>query len=478
MNNPKFTTALILVASLAYQGEGRAQSSSAADESATSPSSERANAADLTLRDAYKREFAFLAGQKRQLSRRLDQVKKQADRDQQQLQQQIARLEAKLLAVEEGNQNLRDALSQAEQAEQSSIDDDQLVDATLDQSLTTLTDYDVEVPEVTEDSDRGTLISQRFAEGVKLLDRLSSVYTEQGEFFAADGTKTEGDVVRVGRIAAYGVSGDAAGALAPAGGGKMKIWKDDAEATARALVSGDSPDMLSIFLFESLDAQVDDAEGETAIEHVDSGGAIAWVIVSLGLFGMLLVLIRAFLLTQATTNTSQLEQSVGSMVQSGKYKDAIDYARRAKGAAARVVASVLPSLEKGQEDIDDIVSESLLSENRRINRFGAVILVIAAVAPLLGLLGTVTGMISTFDIITKYGTGDPKMLSGGISTALVTTELGLIVAIPTLLLGNLLRGWGDGIETDVERVVLRVVNVHKDAREARATTDGGTSAPL
>ncbi|MEM7679218.1 MAG: MotA/TolQ/ExbB proton channel family protein, partial [Myxococcota bacterium] len=113
-------------------------------------------------------------------------------------------------------------------------------------------------------------------------------------------------------------------------------------------------------------------------------------------------------------------------------------------------------------------SEGLLKENRNLHRFNTIILVIAGVAPLLGLLGTVTGMISTFDVITKFGTGDPKLLSGGISTALVTTELGLIVAIPTLLLGNLLKGWGDSIENEVDRIVLRVVNIYKDARDERA----------
>ena len=83
----------------------------------------------------------------------------------------------------------------------------------------------------------------------------------------------------------------------------------------------------------------------------------------------------------------------------------------------------------------------------------------AAVAPLLGLLGTVTGMIATFDIITEFGTGNPKLLSGGISVALVTTELGLIVAIPTLMLGNLLNGWGSRIKEDLDKSALRISNV-------------------
>ena len=93
----------------------------------------------------------------------------------------------------------------------------------------------------------------------------------------------------------------------------------------------------------------------------------------------------------------------------------------------------------------------------KTNRFSTVIPVIAAVAPLLGLLGTVTGMISTFEIITEHGTGDPRMLSSGISEALITTQLGLIVAIPMLLLGNILKGWSKKQMIGFEGLVLRVV---------------------
>lgn len=103
--------------------------------------------------------------------------------------------------------------------------------------------------------------------------------------------------------------------------------------------------------------------------------------------------------------------------------------------------------------------ENILNEQSRIDRFGSFVMVIAAVAPLLGLLGTVTGMIATFDIITEQGTGDPKLLSGGISEALVTTMIGLVVAIPLLLLGNLLSGWAQNIKDSMEQSALHIVNI-------------------
>ena len=83
-----------------------------------------------------------------------------------------------------------------------------------------------------------------------------------------------------------------------------------------------------------------------------------------------------------------------------------------------------------------LVSESSLALRQNVG----LIKVLIAICPLLGLLGTVTGMIATFQMITLFGTGDPRMMAGGISTALVTTVLGLVVAIPLTLLHSFLQG--------------------------------------
>ncbi|HQY36049.1 MAG TPA: MotA/TolQ/ExbB proton channel family protein, partial [Pseudomonadota bacterium] len=83
-------------------------------------------------------------------------------------------------------------------------------------------------------------------------------------------------------------------------------------------------------------------------------------------------------------------------------------------------------------------------------------------------LGTVTGMIQTFDVITEFGTSDPKLLSGGIAIALVTTEQGLMVAIPCLLLGSMLNGWAESIKDDMEKAALKVMNLYADGQPARA----------
>jgi biopolymer transport protein ExbB len=103
-------------------------------------------------------------------------------------------------------------------------------------------------------------------------------------------------------------------------------------------------------------------------------------------------------------------------------------------ALARVVAVGEANGGADTETLELKLDEAILKESGEFDRYLWVIKAVSVVAPLMGLLGTVTGMIETFQVITLFGTGDPKLMAGGISEALVTTMLGLVVAIPLLLL--------------------------------------------
>ena len=99
-----------------------------------------------------------------------------------------------------------------------------------------------------------------------------------------------------------------------------------------------------------------------------------------------------------------------------------------------------------------------MHELPRLEHFLSTIGVLAAVAPLLGLLGTVTGMINTFHMITLFGSGNTGLMAGGISEALITTAAGLVIAIPLLLAHNYLSTKADGIIGDIERYSATVFN--------------------
>jgi biopolymer transport protein ExbB len=115
-------------------------------------------------------------------------------------------------------------------------------------------------------------------------------------------------------------------------------------------------------------------------------------------------------------------------------------------------------LGEPRELIEEIMYETVLTTRLKVNRLLPFIAICAASAPLLGLLGTVTGIINTFKIITEFGTGDVKNLSGGISEALITTKFGLIVAIPSLLLHAFLSRKARNVIGEMERAAVAFVN--------------------
>jgi biopolymer transport protein ExbB len=201
-------------------------------------------------------------------------------------------------------------------------------------------------------------------------------------------------------------------------------------------------------LFESIQKPLDPPEEKTALDTLEAGGTIAYVIVVLGFLAILLMFVRLAMLFRFNTPTgfvASIEQAVAK-----SRTDALKLAKSSRGLTAVAVAKLLERDKPAIEDIDEIVAGLA----PRAERFNTILMVIAAIAPLLGLLGTVTGMIATFDIITEFGTGDPKLLSAGISEALITTKLGLMVAIPTLVVGNVLRAWGDRIIGDIDHGCL------------------------
>jgi biopolymer transport protein ExbB len=114
------------------------------------------------------------------------------------------------------------------------------------------------------------------------------------------------------------------------------------------------------------------------------------------------------------------------------------------------------------------LQEAILKELPRLERFLPMLNIMGAVAPLLGLLGTVTGMIGTFRVITLYGTGDPRVMSGGISEALVTTMFGLAVAIPIMLIHTFLNRRIEHVVGDMEEKAVALTNIiHRESLPAK-----------
>lgn len=420
------------------------------------------------LEAAYQKEYAFLEAQLRDLRTRVDSFNQQSSRDETNKEQQIARVEGEWLGLQSQAERTQDLITEATRELESVDDARSTLEATFQQAGSTLGQYGID--ELNSEAYAGGTDAERidtvFGHALRLLSRVSTLSSEPGAFFLRDGTEVQGTVLRVGNVAAYGVSPQGSGALAPAGEGRLKIWSKPAEATAVALSEGRRPDDVSIFLYESEAKAIEEQAGKTILSVINSGGTIGWIIVFLGMVALLLIILRFIFLRSSSASTEKIVDRVSAEVKTGDVKAALKACDGFKGSTARVIKAAVRNLDRDRAHLEDIISEAILHESANLNRFGSTILVIAGVAPLLGLLGTVTGMITTFDIITEFGTGDPKLLSGGISIALVTTELGLIVAIPTLLLGNMLAGWAESIKDDMEKGALRVINRFKDQRQA------------
>jgi biopolymer transport protein ExbB len=224
--------------------------------------------------------------------------------------------------------------------------------------------------------------------------------------------------------------------------------------------------VLDVLLFDDPGQAMEMQDEKSFREELEAGGLIAKIILGLGVLGAALVLLRVIYLLMFSSDTQKITAKVNQEMQSGNLDNALEICKSKMSSASRVVAATLRNLDRDRDHIEDVISESILYESSRIDRFGSLIVVIAAISPLLGLLGTVTGMISTFDIITEFGTGDPKLLSGGISEALLTTKFGLVVAIPLLLLGNMLSSWGNRTKNDLERAALHMINTHKTSYQS------------
>jgi biopolymer transport protein ExbB len=161
------------------------------------------------------------------------------------------------------------------------------------------------------------------------------------------------------------------------------------------------------------------------LERIDAGGIIGYLIIVIGIISLGIALARytALVLTRRKINA----QSNSGEISEG---NPLGRLHLIAGKTSHLSSKALSAR----------LHEKLGEESASLHRGLRTLAIFAAIAPLLGLLGTVTGMIETFQAITLFGSGDPRIMSGGISQALVTTELGLAVAIPVLLIHSFLNG--------------------------------------
>jgi biopolymer transport protein ExbB len=175
-------------------------------------------------------------------------------------------------------------------------------------------------------------------------------------------------------------------------------------------------------------------------------------------------------MVRVRTATAREIREILDHLNAGHTTEARRCALRIHGPVGEMLCAGIEHLREPKALVEELLFEKVLYAKGKLNAWLPFIAVTASSAPLLGLLGTVTGMINTFKMITVFGTGDAQTLSGGISEALITTEWGLIVAIPAVLLYAFLSRKAKGILDDMEKIAVSFLN-RMPGDDANTSTD-------
>ena len=204
-------------------------------------------------------------------------------------------------------------------------------------------------------------------------------------------------------------------------------------------------------------------------EIVRAGGPLMWPIIFCSIVAAAIVLERLWTLQDRRVLPRELPQKVWQLIESGQVTDKVISALEQHSPLGRLLAAGLANRHRPH----DILMERLEDAGRHVvyelERFLNTLGTIAGISPLLGLLGTVTGIIRAFDAIQSSSAGDPRALSGGIAEALVCTAAGLCVAIPALISYRYLRGKVEGIVVEMEKHAMRMADALEAAGDAAAS---------
>ncbi len=184
------------------------------------------------------------------------------------------------------------------------------------------------------------------------------------------------------------------------------------------------------------------ANSPTLADRLNAGGVVGKIILGLLAIGLLIALVRG---TSLMISRQKIMKQLKTPAQPGD------------NPLGRVLAVYQKDKHRSVEALELRLLEAVVDEQTHLEKGLSMLKLLAALAPMLGLLGTVTGMIETFQVITQFGNGDPKVMAGGISMALVTTVLGLVSAMPLLLAHNVLSSQAENIRSILEKQGIGLV---------------------
>ena len=276
-----------------------------------------------------------------------------------------------------------------------------------------------------------------------------------GQYMSASGQPAQGDVLRLGLFTAIyrDPSGNIGYLKLEEGGERLAVVPEVTDwlttSSIDGYISGKSEAVPMDISHGAVFARL--MAGKDTREWVRAGGLLLWPILAAGALGLFIGLERLVFLMRQRKGSRTFYDKFMEAAQKADWQACRNLlANNGKSPASRVLARLIKEQGQGPDVLEATLQESMLEEMPRLERYLSTLQVLAVISPLLGLLGTVTGMINTFQVITVFGTGDPRLMSGGISEALVTTQAGLGVAIPIMLIAHFLKRRVAGVLDDMD----------------------------
>lgn len=304
----------------------------------------------------------------------------------------------------------------------------------------------------------GTDIDVIVGAALELVDQQGELRIERGEYFGRDGRAEQASLLHIGSVGAL-AAGDPPQPLVLAAYGSLRSVPGLDIEPPEVTGAGVAVDAVLFDPDDALGAPGYAEEGFWAwLEH---GGPVMWPLVLLGLAAAILAIERTLALGFAALRILSLDRDrLVQGIESG-LGGALSLSRTQPDLLAPIV--LLVTLDEPFTGLEERVTDALRRSRDKLRRGLFFLGVVAAVSPLIGLLGTVTGMISTFGVITEHGTGDPRLLSAGISEALLTTQLGLTVAVPALLANALLARGAQRALARLEALAVELLAARRKA---------------
>jgi len=318
-----------------------------------------------------------------------------------------------------------------------------------------------------DDATRDDAVARLPALLADTLDAASNLRVRRVDLRVASGRIVPADLLTAGNVAfAYrGTDGAIGVALASPADATGYRWTESVAAATRRAAAAAFDDVAGgaetcrVPMDPSGMLRVDDElHGWTFARIWDSGGPMMWPLAGVAVLAFLLVCERVLYLARQGGRAEATLERVLEASARGDWDAANETCARGRGLVARGLAACLRYAGKGTKAMENGFQEHLLHELPRLERSLSQIGTLAAVAPLLGLLGTVTGIIQTFGVIKTFGNANPGLMAGGIAEALLTTAAGLVIAIPTLLFYNLLQARVEALTGYAEQAAATVLN--------------------